>query len=126
MGATRAAKSQASKCYECRLLDKKNAQQLMGQLPDVRTSNLAPFEATALDLFGPFQVKDVAAGRRSFLCWVIAFSCMCSKAVALLPCPGYDTAVFLTTFRYFVGIYGRPRVVYSDHASKSGEGTRHA
>ena len=35
---------------------------------------------------------------------------------ALLPCPGYDTDVFLTIFRHFAGTYGQPRVIYSDHA----------
>ena len=116
VGATRTAKSVVGKCYQCRLLDKRNARQLMGQLPSERTSLLSPFEATALDLFGSFSVKDVAKGRRSFKCWVVAFSCMYTKAVCLLPCPGYDTEVFLTTFRHFTGVYGRPRVVYTDHA----------
>ena len=116
VGAGRYAKRVASHCYQCRLLDKKMAKQLMGQLLDERTSTLSPFEATALDLFGPFQVKDVAKGRRSFSCWVVAYVCMSIKAVSLLPCPGYDTEVFLTTHRHFTGIYGQPRVVYTDHA----------
>ena len=110
------AKTIAAHCYQCRLLDKKNARQLMGQLPDERTSTLGPFEVTALDLFGPFQVKDVAKGRRSFKCWAVAYMCMSSKAISLLPCPGYSTAVFMTTHRHFTGTYGQPRVVYTDHA----------
>ena len=77
---------------------------------------MAPFEATALDLFGPFWVKDAAKGRRRFKCWVVSYVCMGAKAVCLLPCPGYGTADFLTTHRFFTGLYGRPRVIYCDHA----------
>ena len=64
----------------------------MGRLPPERLQVVAPFEATALDLFGPFWVKDTAKGRRRFKCWVISYVCMGSKAVCLLPCPGYGTA----------------------------------
>ena len=97
MGATRAAKVTANQCYSCRAKDRTMAKQMMGGLPDKRTTNLAPFEALALDLFGPFQVKDPANGRRSFKCWVVAYSCLATKAVSLQPCPGYSTSVFLDT-----------------------------
>ena len=116
VGATRTAKSVAAKCYWCRSQDKKSAQQLMGGLPSEQTSFLSPFEAASLDLFGPFKVKDPAQGRRSFKCWVIAYMCLATKAVCLLPCPGSSTEVFLTTHRFFTGIYGQPRLIYTDHA----------
>ena len=77
---------------------------------------MAPFEATALDLFGPFWVKDPAKGRRRFKCWVVSYVCMGAKAVCLLPCPGYGTEAFLTTHRFFTGLFGRPKVIYTDHA----------
>ena len=76
MGATRSTKKVANYCYQCWAQDKKLAQQLMGSLPDEQTSGLSPFEATALDLFGPVQVKDMARGRRSFKCWIIAYICL--------------------------------------------------
>ena len=78
----------------------------MGQLPNERLEVVSPFEATALDLFGPFWVKDAAKGRRRFKCWVVAYVCMGAKAVVLLPCPGYSTDDFLTTHRFFTGIFG--------------------
>ena len=115
-GATRLAKTTASHCYHCRATDKRMAKQLMGSLPDERTSLLAPFEALALDLFGPYKVKDAAKGRRTFKCWVVAFVCLATKAACLLACPGYSTAVFLDVFNLFTGIYGKPRLVYTDHA----------
>ena len=72
----------------------------------------------------PTEVKDAAKGRRTFKCWVVAFVCLATKAACLLACPGYSTAVFLDVFHVFSGIYGKPRLVYTDHAPsliKAGE-----
>ena len=57
VGSTRSAKSIVGKCFACRVTDKRHAVQKMGLLPDERVSSLAPFEATALDLFGPFRSR---------------------------------------------------------------------
>ena len=116
VGSTRAAKVVARQCFACRAKDKRMASQQMGGLPEERTTELAPFEACALDLFGPYKVKDPANGRRAFKCWVVAFVCLATKAASLLACPGYGTRVFLDVFNFFAGIYGRPRLVYTDHA----------
>ena len=123
MGSTRVAKVVARQCYECRLKDKRMAKQQMGSLPDERVTVLAPFEAVALDLFGPYQVRDPVKGRRQFKCWVVALVCLATKATSLLACPGYDTPVFLDVFRFFSGIYGKPRLVYTDHAPSLVTGT---
>ena len=56
VGSTRLAKAVAQQCFRCRLADKRMARQQMGGLPDERTTMLAPFEAVALDLFGPYKV----------------------------------------------------------------------
>ena len=116
VSATRLAKKIIARCFECRHKDRKLEQQLMGSLPPERLEMIAPFEATALDLFGPFWVKDTAKGRRKFKCWVVSYICMGAKAVCMLPCPGYGTDEFLTTHRFFTGLYGRPKIVYTDHA----------
>ena len=88
VGATRLAKTTIGRCYVCRYHDRRLEKQLMGALPAERLEVVAPFESTALDLFGPFWVKDPAKGRRRFKCWVVAYICMGAKAVCLLPCPG--------------------------------------
>ena len=116
VGATRLAKTTIGRCYACRYRDRRLEKQLMGALPAERLEVVAPFESTALDLFGPFWVKDPAKGRRRFKCWVVAYICMGAKAVCLLPCPGYGAQEFMTTHRYFTGLYGRPKLVYTDHA----------
>ena len=114
--ATRLAKTIAQQCHGCRHRDKKMEKQIMGPLPAERLEISAPFEATALDLFGPFWVKDTANGRRSFKCWAVCYVCMGAKAVCLLPCPGYGTDTFMTTHRFFTALYGRPKILYTDHA----------
>ena len=116
VSATRLAKTIASQCYGCRYRDRKMEKQIMGPLPPERLEVCAPFEATALDLFGPFWVKDAANGRRCFKCWIVAYVCMGAKAVCLLPCPGYGTDTFMTTHRIFTALYGRPKILYTDHA----------
>ena len=114
--ATKLAKSVIDKCFHCRYQDKKLQEQLMGRLPAERLEMLYPFEATALDLFGPFWVKDTAKGCRRFKTWVVSYVCMGSKAVCLLPVPGYGTSEFLTTHQFFTGLYGKPKIAYTDHA----------
>ena len=89
----------------------------MGQLPPERLEVTAPFEAIALNLFGLFWVKDAAKGHRRFKCWVVSYVCMGMKAVCLLPMPGYRTEEFMTTHRTFTALYGKPRIVYTDHAT---------
>ena len=116
VSATKLAKKIIAGCYNCRYRDRKMGEQLMGTLPPERLEITAPFEATSLDLFGPFWVKDPAKGRRRFKCWIVAYVCMGSKAVCLLPCPGYSTDVFLSTHKFFTGLYGKPKIVYTDHA----------
>ena len=116
VSATRLAKTTAQQCQGCKYRDRQMEKQIMGSLPPERVEVNAPFEATALDLFGPFWVKDAANGRRRFKCWVVSYICMGTKAVCLLPCPGYGTGTFMTTHKFFTALYGKPKILYTDHA----------
>ena len=116
VSATCLAKKINARCFKCRYHDRRLEEQLMGQLPQERLEITSPFEAVALDLFGPFWVKDAANGRRSFKSWIVAYVCMGTKATCLLLCPGYSTEVFMTTHRFFTAVYGRPKIAYTDHA----------
>ena len=77
----------------------------------------APFVATALDLFGPITVRDVAKSRRRIKVWGVLYSCLSSKAVAILPCPGYDAQSFIDTHIQFTSVYGDPSKIFSNHGS---------
>jgi hypothetical protein len=107
-GGSRVAKDIVTKCAVCRIRDKKTGGQIMAILPDCKVTSAAPFINTSLDLFGPFKIKDVAKGRRSFKCWGVVFACLSTKATCIMACLGYDAKTFVTTFQAFVAIYGPP------------------
>ena len=44
------------------------AKQIMSKLPEEMTMTTRPFQFVALDIFGPFNVKDMAGGRRQLNC----------------------------------------------------------
>ena len=116
--ATKTAKAIASGCMHCRKRNKRMAKQVMGDMPSERLQVAAPFEIAALDMFGPFWVKDVAQGRRKFKTWAIMYLCLATKAVAIYACPGYSTPVFLQTHAKFVSTYtpdSQPTKIYCDH-----------
>ena len=89
--------------------------QIMGDLPAEKLSGAAPFVYTALDLFGPWKVRELANGRRLFKVWGVMFSCLSTKAVCILASPGYDTATFATVYRRFCALYNSPTKVFCDH-----------
>ena len=52
------AKSIRTNCVICKKLDKKLHEQIMGKLPIERLKPAPAWTYTALDLFGPFKIKD--------------------------------------------------------------------
>ena len=56
-------------CFRCKAQNHRTQTQIMAKLPEERLKVARPFQFTALDLFGPFKVKDRAKGRRLFKCW---------------------------------------------------------
>ena len=114
-GGISVAKKVVRSCMWCRRRRKVMNKQLMAELPAEKLTASAPFVFTAVDLFGPFTVKDTAKGRRSFKCWGSLYSCLATKVVAIFCCPGYDAECFLTTHLKFTSIYGVPSKIVADH-----------
>ena len=112
------AKSVVKNCAFCRRRNVKLAQQIMSKLPEERSSSTRPFQFVALDFFGPFAVKDLAAGRRKLKCWGVVYSCLSSRAVAIYCCPGYSTRDFLATHGKLTATYGDPVKCYADHGTQ--------
>lgn len=54
----RIAQKVIGNCVTCKKARARTCQQVMGNLPQERTRPAAPFQFTAVDLFGPYQVKD--------------------------------------------------------------------
>ena len=88
----------------------------MGQLPSYRTdANNPAFANTALDLFGPFEVKVKRKTIKE--AWCCIFTCMTSRAVHLELCTDKSTDTFLMAFRRFVCLRGHPKLVWSDRGT---------
>ena len=100
-GGNSLIKSVLFTCMKCRTRRKEISSQIMGDLPDKKLSGAAPFIYCAVDMFGPWLVTNLAKGRRSLKTWGVMFSCLPSKALAILACPGYDTNNFSLTYRMF-------------------------
>ena len=55
--------------------------QIMGQMPGERLNPSPAFTFTALDLFGPFLVKDTVKKRTKGKAYGVIFNCLTAKAV---------------------------------------------
>lgn len=74
-GVRKIIKSVKSKCINCRLWNKRNEGQSMGQVMSDRLQPSRPFFHTAIDLFGPFDIKDTVKKRTKGKSYGIIFNC---------------------------------------------------
>ena len=107
-----------TRCITCRKLRKEVAGQIMGQLPEGRLKPSPAFTNTALDLFGPFSIKDSVKKRTKCKAYGVIFNCLSTRAVYLDLIDGYSTESFMDGFRRFISIRGCPRHIYSDCGSQ--------
>lgn len=107
----RIAKKVVENCVKLRA---KQCQQLMSALPPERLRPAAPFEFTAMDLFGPYQVRDEVKKRVRLKVWGIVFSCMASRAIHADIVSDLSTEGFLLAYLRFTSLRGHPSKVWSD------------
>nr|XP_021326620.1 uncharacterized protein LOC110438467 [Danio rerio] len=110
----RIAQKVVDSCVQCRKNKAKKCQQVMGDLPLERTQPAAPFEFTAVDLFGPYHVKDDVKKRVLLKVWGVVFCCMSSRAIHTELVNSQSTEGFLLAFQRFAEIRGYPRKIFSD------------
>ena len=113
IGLRKMAKSVVNECVICRKQRKKPLDQLMGQLPKLRvTCGFPPFSNTAMDMFGPLQIK---LNRRTHKeAQVIIFTCTTSRAIHLELVTDKTSTSFLMAFRRFACLRGHPNLCWSD------------
>ncbi|XP_068223879.1 uncharacterized protein [Palaemon carinicauda] len=111
-------KSVKFKCVTCRKLTKEIAGQVMGQLPLERLKPSPPFAYTALDLYGPFFIRDTVKGRTKGKAYGVIFNCLSTRAVHLDLIEGYSAKDFLDGLRRFVSLRGCPKEIYSDRGTQ--------
>lgn len=98
----------------CKNLDKKLNEQIMGKLPIERLKPAPAWTYTAVDLFGPFKIKDFVKKRTTEKAYGIIFNWLGTRAVHIDISPDYSTEKFLLVLRRFVSIRGYPSKIYSE------------
>ncbi|XP_063740377.1 uncharacterized protein LOC134864953 [Eleginops maclovinus] len=110
----RIVKKVVDNCVTCRRVKAKRCQQIMSDLPPERTTPAAPFQFTAVDLFGPYEVKDEVKKRVRLKVWGIVFSCMASRAIHADIVSDMSAEGFMLAYQRFTSLRGHPSKVWSD------------
>ena len=108
-------------CIFCKLKRKRFEGQIMGELPDVRTSMSPPFSNVQMDLFGPFTIKDDCIKRGSRVhkkVWGVIFVCCSTRAVQLDVAVSYETESILHCIRRLQSLRGNVQMIVSDPGSQ--------
>ena len=100
------------KCVICRRFRGQLGCQKMADLPEERMSVSAPFTHTAVDMFGPFFIKECRKERKRF---VALFTCLSSRAVHLEVTNNISTDSFIMALRRFLARRGKTESIRSDN-----------
>ena len=105
------------KCRSCLISCRKVACQVMGNLPDFRTTPTSAFSQVSVDLFGPILVKDSVIRRGPKVrkkCWGVLFACLGSRAIYLDIAEDYSTEAILHCVRRLQADKGKVTMIVSD------------
>ena len=102
----------------CRLDSKQLAEQVMGDIPEHQLMPCYTFTNVSLDFLGPLKVKGLANQRARIKVYGLLILCQNTRALKLLPVPGYDTGSFLMAYIHFTSNYGNPALVVSDRGTQ--------
>lgn len=117
-------KAVISECVTCTRHAQEMAKQIMAELPAVRVRPARPFDATGIDLAGPFYVKTTdklnlstrsRAAMPEIKGYVAVFVCMVTRAIHLEPVMDMSSEAFLQAFKRFAARRGHPEKVFSDN-----------
>lgn len=100
------AQKVVNNCIICKKVRARRCQQVMGNLPQERFKPAAPFEFTAIDLFGPYQIKGDVKKRVTMKVWGVVFCCMASRAIHTELANTMSTESFLMAYQRFTAIQG--------------------
>ena len=114
LGCSSAVSSHISKCFECRRIRSSSQEQKMADLPADRMATAPPFTYCAVDLFGPWYIKE---GRRELKRYGVLFTCMACRAVHVETANSLSTDSFINCLRRFFAIRGPIRQLRSDRGS---------
>ena len=114
----RLAKVIGNNCFRCKLLNKRLEKQVMAPLPESRVPPAPVFDSTAVDLFGPLEIRDTVKKRTTKKCWGVIFCCTVTSAIHLEVAEDYSCDSFLLCLRRFCNLRGTPKRFQSDPGSQ--------
>ena len=114
VNANSVVRSIISKCVRCRQLRGKIGEQKMADLPTDRLEPAPPFTYCAVDMFGPFTIKE---GRKELKRYGALFTCMASRAIHLESTNSMDADSFIQALRRFLARRGEVRSIRSDNGT---------
>jgi hypothetical protein len=113
-GVRRMIKTIRKSCVTCRKKQRIIYSQKMGTLPLDRLRPSPAFFHTAVDLCGPFTIRDTVKKRTHGKAFGVIFICLVSRGVYLDLTDSYSTDSFMIVLRRFISIHGYPYKMRSD------------
>ena len=104
----RMVKSIVHNCVICKIPNTELSQQVMGNIPEERLKPSPAWHNTAIDLFGPFKIRDEIKKRTFGKCYRMIFNCMNTRAVHMDLVSDCSTEKFLLALRRFISLIGYP------------------
>ena len=99
-----AVASLIASCVECRRLRSPTQDQKMADLPEERLEPAPLFTYCAVDLYGPWYIKE---GRKELKRYCVLFTCLACRAVHVETKDSLSTDSFIKCLRRFSSIRGR-------------------
>lgn len=115
-----------SQCVRCTHYAQKTSSQIMAELPAERLRPARPFNATGIDLAGPYIVKlsdkiNLSTRSKAELPevkgWIAVFICLVTRALHLEPVTDLSADAFLQAYIRFVSRRGNPITIHSDNGT---------
>ncbi|XP_057290790.1 uncharacterized protein LOC130613467 [Hydractinia symbiolongicarpus] len=110
-------------CIKCRLINKKQIQAIMGQIPTSSMTIALAFYNTQLDLSGPHQ-SFLTAHKRTTVKRFVVYRCCSTSAVMINVMDDYSSIAFIQSFTRFSTRYGFPKKVFCDEGSQLVKGSK--
>ena len=114
LGCSSAVSTCISECVKCRRYRGPVEEQKMANLPEDRLLEAPPFTYCAVDLFGPWYIKE---GRKEMKRYGVLFTCFTSRAVHIETTRTLETDSFINALRRFISIRGPIRQLRCDRGT---------
>ncbi|XP_018393245.1 PREDICTED: uncharacterized protein LOC108772247 [Cyphomyrmex costatus] len=108
-------RSHILKCIKCARYRQNRAQQMMGQLPQLRVTPSRPFLNSGVDYAGPISIKTWRGrAAKIYKGYLVVFVCFSTSAVHLEVVTDYTTEAFIAAYKRFTARRGICATLHSD------------